>query len=443
MAEPPKSTSPAEMAKMAERLEAALRKNSKPQVTQGSDTVPSLPQRNSNSTLSDLGKPDDAEEGLRAVQELARSLRQDHEGLAEAVKPLAEATRAGAANYWINRDREDREREDRKQDIAKAIRQSERSSEKTTVAERERGPLHGLLEKPFTLQDALVLALCELVAILLCDASWHAIVTEKDELARGISGLAFGVPVGIVGFAFHWLKEKVRLDWFAKTAIFWWPLALVLIFSYVAGPAIYRRALIPPVVSGYTQQQVNQMTTDAVQNALHPTPPPAPPPPPKPHYSAEEIEIMQTALRSMYAILTAQCKPAADKDWQMAASWESNRDVLNADPRAFASKLLGDNEAVRKCSADLRKIVADNGLYENELNEAMPNDFGGSLSGYLDGLIYKLNEIGKSPVKLDVISILNELLNQWQPTSANYGKWVSDTTSRVTRKIEELRNLRN
>jgi hypothetical protein len=77
----------------------------------------------------------------------------------------------------------------------------------------------------------------------LCDASWHAIVNEK-EIVRGVVGLAFGIPIGVLGLTFHWWKTRLR--WAADAAIYWWPISVVLVFLYVAGPEIFRRSEGPP-----------------------------------------------------------------------------------------------------------------------------------------------------------------------------------------------------
>lgn len=203
-------------------------------------------------------------------------------------------------------------------------------------------------------------------------------------------------------------------------------------------------AAVAPIQAQLTQVRQQLAAKEAQLEVIEhpkPSPPPQlPPPPPRPHYTAGEIEIMEGALRNMYSVLTGQCKPAADADWHLANILDSQPDVINSDPRDFARKLSTDRDSIKKCSVALRKIVDDNNLYANELNQAMPTDNGASLGGFLDILIRELNELGKTPVKLDVQMLLHDTLNQWAPTSRNYGKWVADTTDSVTQRIEELRN---
>jgi hypothetical protein len=81
--------------------------------------------------------------------------------------------------------------------------------------------------------------ICGLVAVPLCEASWHAIVTA-GEYFRGTIGLLVGLPIGVAGLTFHWWKTK--FDRFGSTIVYWWPIAIVLSFVYVAGPEIYRSA---------------------------------------------------------------------------------------------------------------------------------------------------------------------------------------------------------
>ena len=90
-----------------------------------------------------------------------------------------------------------------------------------------------------TLADVVVFAVCELIAIPLCDASWHAIVAE-DAMIRGLIGLAFGIPVGVVGFTFLWWRGKAR-DRVLKFAKDWWPLPAVAIVAYLINPTFYSR----------------------------------------------------------------------------------------------------------------------------------------------------------------------------------------------------------
>jgi hypothetical protein len=102
----------------------------------------------------------------------------------------------------------------------------------------------------FTWTDLVAAVVGGLIAAPLCDASWHAIVGERETI-RGLVGLSCGLPIGILGFTFHWWKD--RLTWLkpmVEASIYWWPVVVVLVFAYVAGPEIYRRAILPqaPIV---------------------------------------------------------------------------------------------------------------------------------------------------------------------------------------------------
>ena len=138
---------------------------------------------------------------------------------------------------------------------AKTIEQNERSSEKT-VPEPPPSAEHSLARGAALRDDVIAAAIGTLIAAPLCDASWHAIVTEA-RYTRGIIGLLVGIPAGIAGFTYHWWKSKLLNV--ARYAIIWGPLAILLAFAYVAGPEMYRRATEPrlsppPPAVGYIQK---------------------------------------------------------------------------------------------------------------------------------------------------------------------------------------------
>jgi hypothetical protein len=109
---------------------------------------------------------------------------------------------------------------------------------------------HGSTTAKSLRDDVIVGVIGGLVAVPLCDASWHAIVTEA-EYTRGLAGLLVGLPVGIAGLTFHWWKDKVRwLHWIGAQSIYWLPAVIGMAFVYVAGPEIYRRAIQPATSTG-------------------------------------------------------------------------------------------------------------------------------------------------------------------------------------------------
>jgi hypothetical protein len=88
-----------------------------------------------------------------------------------------------------------------------------------------------------TLADVCVFAICELIALPLCGASWHAIVVEGDIMRRGI-GLSFGILTGLVGFTFYWWRENAK-KYLIKTGKDWWPLAFVAVTLYLIDPRLF------------------------------------------------------------------------------------------------------------------------------------------------------------------------------------------------------------
>lgn len=266
----------------------------------------------------------------------------------------------------------------------------------------------------------------------------------------------FGGMVGLTAMLIHWTKIKEAfgsIRWLVMAATVAlvvvalspfveqhrWPFSRV--FHDPPSTEDIAKAIAPVEAKLKAANQQLADTKQQLQNILHPPPPPMPPPPPKPHYTAGEIEIMQTALRGMYAVLTTHCKPAADVDYHLASLWPQSS--INNDPRDFVRQLVADRDSIQKCSAELHKIVDDNGLYANELNEAMSNDYGVTLSAVLDIIIRDLTELGKSPVKLDAQMLLHDTISQWVPSSGSYSHWVGTATNSVTKKIDELRNWRN
>lgn len=247
-----------------------------------------------------------------------------------------------------------------RQTITEAAKQGERSSEKPSAqaASPTAATFHGLLDKPFTLQDAFMFVLCELIAIPLCDASWHAIVTEKDELVRGLTGLAFGIPVGVVGVGFHWFKEKIG-DWFGRTAIFWWPIVLILVFSYVTGPEIYRRATAP--ISSLPISAPTTSISAAVVKSQR-------------FYSVAEKEELANRISTIYQILNSDMLELAEQ-WlgayshnlgskQDAEQFLKEIDALHRKTLAAHKKLWEDTvNGNPNFSTELRRLIAEDAAF--------------------------------------------------------------------------------
>ena len=100
-----------------------------------------------------------------------------------------------------------------------------------------------LQKSKFTLSDAGVFAACELTALPMCDAGWHAIVSG-EHIARGATAVLVGAVVGLLGASFHWWKDKIPTtlrSHLRRQAAEWWPVTLLLAVAYFAGPTIYQR----------------------------------------------------------------------------------------------------------------------------------------------------------------------------------------------------------
>ena len=126
------------------------------------------------------------------------------------------------------------------------------------------------LASTFNAVDFVVGAVCGLIAIPICDASWQAIVVEPGAMMRGVAGLCVGLPLGLLGLSFHWWKDKrpTFRDWIVKQAANWWIVPLLLAFGYVVGPEMYRRAITRVAVQADTSTEEVSKATEAIRSKL-------------------------------------------------------------------------------------------------------------------------------------------------------------------------------
>jgi len=101
-----------------------------------------------------------------------------------------------------------------------------------------------MAKESFSGSDFSVAVVGGLIAVPLCDASWHAIVGERETI-RGVVGLLCGLPIGIAAFSFHWWKGLLpsAANWTTSQSRRWWPAALAIAMIYVLGPTAYERAV--------------------------------------------------------------------------------------------------------------------------------------------------------------------------------------------------------
>lgn len=214
--------------------------------------IPPLPPRTSNSSLPDsmpiVGPADEAAKGIaRAVQPLA-----------DAAAQLAREASL-SPSYWVNR-LEDQK--DRRRDVAAAVDQNERSSEEPTVVSQEHGggiqdAIESLIKK--YLPEIVAFISLEAFAIPFFHAGAEAIV--NGHLERGVYAYITGGASAVAGFTYHWWKKWPlwqRVRWVVTP---FWPTPLLLLFVYIAGPEIYRRAttqVLSQLAVGFTQQQVDE-----------------------------------------------------------------------------------------------------------------------------------------------------------------------------------------
>ena len=102
-----------------------------------------------------------------------------------------------------------------------------------------------------TLDDVIVLVVCECLAVPLNIAAGEAVVA--GHYGGAALGWGLGIPLAVAGFTFHWWKNKLSVP--ARNSIqaitkYGWPVALLAAFLYVVGPDMYRRATQPVALSG-------------------------------------------------------------------------------------------------------------------------------------------------------------------------------------------------
>lgn len=105
-------------------------------------------------------------------------------------------------------------------------------------------PRAGNAHPHFSLTNIIVLVLGECTGIPLCIAGGEAFAHSQPGPAA--IGWGFGIPLVVIGATFPFWKETVKARvgaWFDPYAGILIPVALLLAFTYVAGPSIYERAI--------------------------------------------------------------------------------------------------------------------------------------------------------------------------------------------------------
>jgi hypothetical protein len=88
----------------------------------------------------------------------------------------------------------------------------------------------------FPWDDVVVLVFGILLAEPFCHVGADLIM--HNELGRGLTSFAIGLPIGVAGASFHWWKDKVKPTvavWVLKTADRGWPFALLFVFLFLSG----------------------------------------------------------------------------------------------------------------------------------------------------------------------------------------------------------------
>jgi hypothetical protein len=207
----------------------------KPHVTLPSESteIPSLPRRNSNA---------DPPAGL------ARPSRGVGDG---SVPPHSVEVPAYLPSEGRHRGETVRET------VTRSIREA-----KAAMAQSERASVNN---DRFSPGDLVVLISCALFAEPFCHAGADAFLHEHYDKAA--LGFLIGLPPGIAGGSFHWWKKYLNAAWrkiTVGTAIALGIVGAVLVFAYVAGPEMYRRATVPVPTSQ------NPPTGDEISRATDP-----------------------------------------------------------------------------------------------------------------------------------------------------------------------------
>jgi hypothetical protein len=287
------------------------------------------------------------------------------------------------------------------------------------------------------LDDFIVFAVCELFAIPMCDAGWHAVVAN-DHLTRGLVAVMVGAPLGLLGAGYHWLKQffsgDVRQN-IKKFAWNWWPAALVLAFIYITGPEIYDRA--------------TKLAPSPAQSTSPQAPPSAPKPSsassrdaPKPHYTGEDIEIMLRALRLMQQAHDTQCAAAYTAVNRLLNGW---RQIL---PNALALSEGAASAAtlVNDCQNAIGNPVNANQYYQDILRPITKenSDAFGDLLAPLEQLSRIAGELAKGRTDgMNLEMFIQPVIQNFDPGYAKFGKWMGSSQKNISDKTKELREWRN
>lgn len=118
------------------------------------------------------------------------------------------------------------------------------------------------------MDDLVVFVVSECFAVPLNIAAGEAFVA--GHLDRAALGWGIGVPLAVAGFTYHWFKKWISAparDSIQFVARYGWPVVLLLVFAYVAGPEMYRRATSPRDAPSpqplFTQEQVDEKIKSA------------------------------------------------------------------------------------------------------------------------------------------------------------------------------------
>jgi hypothetical protein len=110
------------------------------------------------------------------------------------------------------------------------------------------------------LPEIVAFVLLETLAVPFAHAGAEQMLNGHWE--RGLIGYLVAAVSALSGLTFHWWKNWFSREIIERRIVPWWPLLLAVLFIYVAGPEIYRRAItsVAPTSSQPSAEEIAKLT---------------------------------------------------------------------------------------------------------------------------------------------------------------------------------------
>ena len=311
-----------------------------------------------------------------------------------------------------------------RQAITEAAEQSERSSEKVAVSEQSASTTEN---GRYSLGDLVVLISCALFAEPFCHAAADAFLQEH--YAKAALGFGVGMPAGLIGGTFHWWKGRLSQPvqrMAVPVAMVLGLIGLILVFFYVAGPDIYRRATMP-----IASAPISVPTTSL-----------GPPPMSQRYYSAAEKEELANRISTTYQVLNSDMLELAEQ-WlgvyshafaskQDAEQFLKEIDALHVKTLTAHKKLWQDTvNGNPNFSIELRKLIAEDAAFPK-----LENAIGNFINGV--SLYFLTYDYLPPLLRTQLAQLLRPFQGALFEASSELKKWVYQSNDRITERRKSL-----